>query len=103
MSGLKHVADTNRAIESLRASLKRAGIPETRFRATWDREQGWATLRARVEGRVEWRHRVEVEKDGVAALVAAAKWLASRALRVKRGEAYDVVFADVVTTSGVQP
>lgn len=89
-------------IESFRLSFRRLDVPESDVTVTWDTDAGWARLRFLVpmtEPRRVVEH-VERRRGTLTALRMLARWLGSRALRVKRGEAFAVVFEGDAETTG---
>ena len=101
MSGLKRVVDIGRTIESLRRSLKRAGINERDINATWDTEAKWARIRiVTPTGALLCDHRETVTGDrtGVDALAVLARWLDKRTKLVAKGTPLaDALAAEVLS------
>ena len=98
MSGLRRITDANRPIESLRLSLKRAGIAETNVKATWDHAEQWARIRIKSpDGALICDHRETVDGDrtGVDALAAVARWLDKRTKLIAKGTPAAEALAEV--------
>jgi hypothetical protein len=100
VSGLKRIADANKAIESLRRSLKRAGIAETNVKATWDHADRWARIRIKAtDGALICDHRETVDGDrtGVDALAAVARWFDKRTKLIANGTPAADAFREVTS------
>lgn len=93
------------SIESIRASFKRMGVPETDILVTWDTEALWARARFLVPG-TEPRRVVEhlirydatkhPRKSAADVMWTLARFLDERSRRVKQGETFAVVFEGAV-------